>query len=295
MVRQLELQRNRAARRFLMPGLILYLMFIIGPLLFSFYYSLIKWNGVGPQQFVGLRNFIRLYSLDQFSIAFWNTMKLIAVSVAVQIPTALMLAYLLFRNTRGYKAFRAIIFLPVVVSPIAIGAMFSIFYNSEIGLFNVILDSLGLGVLKREWLSDPQILLYSVMAPQVWQFIGLHMIIHFAALQSVPEQIFESASIDGAGSVATFFRIVVPLLWEVLQITTVLCVTGSLKSFGHPWIMTQGGPGVRSSYMTVLMFRMAFLERNFGTASAITANIVIMALVFTVLFRRLTRRAAIEY
>ena len=295
MVHQLELQRRRSAGPFLLPGLTIYILFIIGPLLFSFYYSLVKWNGVGDMEFVGLRNFVRLYSFDQFATSFWNTMKLILVSVLVQIPMALMLAYLMFRQTRGYKAYRAILFLPVVVSPIAIGAMFSIFYNSELGMFNVILDSLGLGSLKKEWLSDPDVLLYSVMAPQVWQFIGLHMIIHFAALQSIPEQIFESASIDGANSAAVFFRMVIPLIWEVIQITIVLCVTGSLKSFGHPWIMTQGGPGVRSSYMTVLMFRMAFLERNFGMASAITANIVVMALLFTVVFRRFTKRASIEY
>jgi raffinose/stachyose/melibiose transport system permease protein len=292
-----ELQRKTriAAWLFLVPGLVVYLVFVVGPLIVSFYYSLIKWNGVGPQLFVGLENFQRLLSSDQYGTAFWNTIELTVVSLIVQIPTALVLAFLLYRSVHGTKVFRALIFLPVVISPIAIGFMFTIFYNSELGPLNVFLDAVGLSALKTQWLSNPDVLLYAVMAPQVWQFIGLHMVILFAALQTVPEELFESAHIDGASSMQVFFRLVVPLLWEVIQITVVLCVTGSLKSFGHPWIMTQGGPGVQSSYLTVLMFRVAFLERNFGSASAITATVVLLALAFTVVFRRLTRRDKTEY
>ena len=295
MIAALERQRRNTARAFLLPGVCIYLLFVVGPLVASLYYSVVRWNGVGPKVFVGMRNFVRLIESDQFGIAFWNTMKLTGVSLAIQIPTALVLAFLLYRSARGTATFRALIFLPVVISPIAIGFMFTIFYNSELGLLNTILDALRLSALKRQWLSDPDVLLYAVMAPQVWQFIGLHMIIHFAALQTIPEEIFESAHIDGASAPQIFFRLVVPLLWEVIQITIVLCVTGSLKSFGHPWIMTQGGPGVRSSYLTVLMFRVAFLERNFGSASAITAGIVVMAIVFTVVFRRISSRDRIEY
>ncbi|MDC7233275.1 MAG: sugar ABC transporter permease [Spirochaetales bacterium] len=295
MVKELEKLKNRAAALFLAPGLGLYLLFVIGPLIFSVYYSFVKWNGVGAKEFVGIANYIKLYKFDQFWIAFMNNMKLIIVSLIVQVPSAFIFAYLLYRNTKGYKAFRAILFLPVVVSPIAIGAMFSIFYNSEIGLFNVLLDALHMGSLKRQWLSDPKILLYSVMAPQVWQFIGYHMVIQFAAMQSIPHQVIESASIDGAGSTGILFRIVLPMMWDVIQISIILCVTGSLKAFGHSWIMTQGGPGVRSSYLTVLMFRMAFLERNFGMSSAISLNIVVMALLFTVVFKRMAKRSSIEY
>ncbi len=295
MILTVEKQKRVAAWAFLLPGLAVYVLFVVGPLLFSFYLSVVKWNGVGPRTFVALENFLRLFTSSQFITSFWNTIKLTGVSVAIQIPTALVLAFLLYRSTHGTKFFRALIFLPVVISPIAIGFMFTIFYNSELGLLNTVLDTLGLAALKRQWLSDPDVLLGAVMAPQVWQFIGLHMVIHFAALQTIPEEIFESAHMDGASGLQVFFRLVIPLLWEVIQITLVLCVTGSLKSFGHPWIMTQGGPGVRSSYMTVLMFRVAFLERNFGFASAITTAIVVMALLFTVVFRRVTRRESVEY
>jgi raffinose/stachyose/melibiose transport system permease protein len=295
MILELERQKRNTAWMFLIPALAVYLLFVAGPLLVSFYYSLVKWNGVGAKVFVGWRNFQKLLTSEQYGTAFWNTIKLTGVSLLVQIPTALVLAFLLYRSIHGTKVFRALIFLPVVISPIAIGFMFTIFYNSELGPLNTLLDAVGLSALKRQWLSDPDVLLYAVMAPQVWQFIGLHMVIHFAALQTVPEEIFESAHMDGASGTQVFFRLVVPLLWEVIQITIVLCVTGSLKSFGHPWIMTQGGPGVRSSYLTVLMFRVAFLERNFGSASAITATVVILALAFTVVFRRLTSRDKIDY
>lgn len=290
MIREIEAGKRRFSIAFLAPAFIVYTALIIIPLLFSFYYSTVKWNGVGAQVFVAFGNYTRLFKNEEFWITLTNTAKLVGVSLAFQVPLALIFSFMIYRVSRGYKVFRACLFLPVVISPIAIGFMFLIFYNSELGMLNRLLEMAGLGMLQREWLSDKDVLLYAVMAPQVWQFIGLHVIIIFAGLQSVPEEIFESAHMDGANAFQVFFRIVIPILWDIIQISIILCITGSLKSFAHPWIMTQGGPGVRSAYMTVLMFRMAFFERNFGMASAITVIIVILSLTVTVVLKRLLRR-----
>ncbi|RXZ82326.1 sugar ABC transporter permease [Paenibacillaceae bacterium] len=275
---------------FIAPALLIYTLFVMIPTLASAYYSLTEWNGIGAKIFVGLDNYIELFQDADYLITFKNTMLLVFYSLIFQVPVGLLMAYLLFRGLKGFKFFRTVYFLPVVIAPIAIGLMFSLFYNSEFGLFNQILESIGLGAWQKSWLSDMDVLLYAVMAPQVWQYIGLYIVIFLAALQSVPEEVLESAQMDGAGPFRTFFMIVVPMIWEVVFICIVLSLTGSLKSFDHSWIMTMGGPGVRSAYLGVYMYKTAFINSSFGLGSAISVTIVGVSLLFTVLFKKIANK-----
>jgi len=280
---------------FLLPAIVVYTIFMIYPIISSLYYSLTEWDGARKPIFVGIRNFIEIFHDEEYWKAYLNTIDLIFYSVIFQISLGLIIAYILYRGVKGFKIFRAVYFLPVVISPIAIGLMFTLFYNSEMGILNKILDFVGLHSLKREWLSDPNVVLASVMIPQIWQYIGLYVVIFLAALQGIPDEIIESAYIDGASSLVIFFRIIIPLLWEIIQIAIILCVTGSLKSFDYSWVMTQGGPGVLSSYLGVLMFRRAFVESNLGQASAIAVTILANSLLFTVIFKKYTSTESVQY
>ncbi|MDD2970648.1 MAG: sugar ABC transporter permease [Lachnospiraceae bacterium] len=212
-----------------------------------------------------------------------NTLKLVGLSAVIQIPVGLLVAYLLYCKVKGMKIFRTIFFLPVVIAPVAIGLMFSLFYNSEIGLFNKILAAIGLGALQNNWLSNVKTLLYAVMAPQIWQYIGLYITIFLGALQSVPEEIIEGAEIDGANKLQILHRIIIPEIRNFIVISLILSVTGSLKSFDHSWIMTKGGPGVRSAYLGVYMYKTSFVNSDFGKGSTITVTIVLLSLLFTIL------------
>lgn len=271
---------------FLAPVFLIYTIFLFVPMLQTSYYSLTQWNGVSEKVFIGLGNYKELLKNNDYWITFFNTLKLTAVSLIVQISFGLLLAYLLYTKVRGMKIFRTVFFLPVVIAPVAIGLMFSLFYNSEIGIFNKILSAVGLDMLQTNWLSNPKTLLYAVMAPQVWQYIGLYVTIFLGALQSIPEDLIESAQIDGAGEVKTFFHVVLPQLSVFLNICMVLCVTGSLKAFDHSYIMTNGGPGVRSAYLGVFMYKTAFGNSDFGMGSAITITIILISLTITLLFNR---------
>ncbi|EMS73532.1 carbohydrate ABC transporter permease [Ruminiclostridium cellobioparum] len=271
---------------FLAPVFLIYTTFLFVPMLQTSYYSLTQWNGVSEKVFIGLGNYKELLKNNDYWITFFNTLKLTAVSLIVQISFGLLLAYLLYTITRGMKIFRTVFFLPVVIAPVAIGLMFSLFYNSEIGIFNKILSAVGLDMIQTNWLSNPKTLLYAVMAPQVWQYIGLYVTIFLGALQSIPEDLIESAQIDGAGEVKTFFHVVLPQLSVFLNICIVLCVTGSLKAFDHSYIMTNGGPGVRSAYLGVFMYKTAFGNSDFGMGSAITITIILISLTITLLFNR---------
>lgn len=273
---------------FLLPVFLIYTIFLFVPLVQSAYYSLTSWNGVTEKVFVGLDNFKALFSNSDYWITFWNTIKLVVISLCIQIPVGLLLAYLLYSKMKGMKIFRTIFFLPVVIAPVAISLMFSLFYNSEIGIFNKVLEAIGLGRFATNWLSNIHTLLYAVMVPQVWQYIGLYVTIFLGALQSMPEELSESAQIDGANRTQTFFHVVLPEIANFTNICVILCVTGSLKAFEHSWIMTGGGPGVRSAYLGVYMYKTAFVNSDFGTGSAITVTIVLLSLVITILFNTIS-------
>lgn len=275
---------------FLTPVFLLYTIFLFIPLVQTGYYSFTKWNGVTDKIFVGLDNFKELMGNNDYWLTFQNTIQLVVITLVIQVPVGLLLAYLLYMKTKGMKIFRTIFFLPVVIAPVAISLMFSLFYNSEIGVFNRILEMVGLGRFQTNWLSNIHTLLYAVMAPQVWQYIGLYVTIFLGALQSIPEELVESAEIDGANRVQTFFRIILPEITGFTNICIILCVTGSLKAFEHSWIMTGGGPGVRSAYLGVYMYKTAFVNSEFGLGSAITVTIVVLSLVITLLFNKIAAR-----
>ncbi len=268
---------------FLLPVFVIYTAFLFVPLVQTAFYSLTEWNGITEKVFVGIKNYTDLFQNSDYWMVFWNTIQLVVITLLIQIPVGVLLAYLLYSKTRGMKVYRTIFFLPVVIAPVAISLMFSLFYNSEIGVFNKILEMIGLGAFQTNWLSDTNTLLYAVMAPQVWQYIGLYVTIFLGALQSVPRELIESAEIDGAGRVRILFHVVLPQTVNFTNICIILCITGSLKAFEHSWIMTGGGPGVRSSYLGVYMYKTAFVNSDFGTGSAITMTIVALSLVITMI------------
>ncbi|RED87598.1 carbohydrate ABC transporter permease [Cohnella phaseoli] len=275
---------------FVLPAVIVYTLFMIYPVAMSAGYSLTEWNGVTAKTFVGLGNFQELIADGDYWQVVRNTGQLIAYSLIFQVGAGLAIAYLLAKVMRGFRFFRSVIFIPVIISPVAIGLMFSLFYNSDTGPLNHLLDSLSLSSWKRQWLSDPHTVLKAVMAPQIWQYIGLYVVIFLAAIQQVPEELVESARMDGAGPFRTFFNVVMPQIWDVFQVCVILAVTGSLKSFDHAWVITSGGPGNASSFIALQMFKTAFISNQIGYGSAMTITILAYAALFTMLFKRICAR-----
>lgn len=280
---------------FIAPSFILYVIFIIIPIGASFYIAMTKWDGVSAPKFRGLYNFKYLMQDPQYWITVSNTLQVVFFSLLLQIPLGLLFAYIIMRTVKGYKFFRSVYFLPVVIAPAAISLMFLLMLNGELGPINKFFVMIGLPSLQRNWLSDGKLVLYSVMFPMIWQYIGFYIIIFLAAFQSVPADISESATIDGASSLYIFIKIYVPLIWDVVKTCMILCITGSLKAFDHAYIMTWGGPGVRSSYLAVYMYRTAFTENLLGEGTAIAITILIFAFALTYLFNKFLSREVIQY
>jgi raffinose/stachyose/melibiose transport system permease protein len=283
---------NAFSAAFLAPSFILYTSLVILMIGMALYYTMTNWKGVGPKNWIWFKNYITLFTKDR---DYWTVTKnsfiLVALAILIQNPLGLLLAYLVSHVKIGYRAFRAAIFLPVVIPMASTGLLFTLFLSGDTGVFNVILSSLGLGALQRMWLSDPKVAIFAVALPQVWQYLGIHFIIYLAAMQSIPVEILESARIDGAPGRKVMMRIIIPLMFDVLLIGIVLNVTGSLKAFDMSWIMTWGGPGIASAYISVLMYRYAIKGFDFAYGTTVAMTILLYSLIFTVGFRRIFRKS----
>lgn len=283
--------KTRFAVAFLAPAVLLYSAFVFLPILMSFGYSLTNWRLGREVEFVGFRNYVELWGDRQYWQVAWNSFSLVAGAVLVQVPFAFALAYMLHWIGRGFRLFRSVLFLPVVIASIAVGFAFTIFLNGDVGAFNAILRSVGLEGWTRNWLSDSEVVLWAVNVPSLWHGVGLFVIIFVAAMRGLPQEIFEAAAVDGAGRLRTLFSIVVPLLRDVIMICLILAATGAMRAFDHSWIMTKGGPGHASSYFGTLIYKRGFLDGQIADASAMAVTLFAYVMLLVVAFRLMLRGA----
>jgi raffinose/stachyose/melibiose transport system permease protein len=277
----------------LAPALLIYLVFAILPILQSFYYSLMEWNGFSAMKFVGLDNFVQLF---QDSL-FWNSVKnniyVVLASVFGQVPIALFIALLLNRKIKGLKIFRTIGFLPVVLSTVVISLTWSLIFNSEQGLINELLRAVGLDFLAQNWLGDTKFSMIAVLVVVIWQFVGLYLIIFLAALQNVPQEVLEAAKIDGASEWTTTWKITIPMIWDTIMVAVILAISGSLKTFDLIYVMTHGGPAHSTDVMALYMFNETFSKLQYGYGSAVSVVIFFFSLILIYTVTKLLGRKMI--
>jgi raffinose/stachyose/melibiose transport system permease protein len=275
---------------FLTPAFVFYTLFVIVPVFLTAYYTLTRWDGVSPKVFIWFQNYRYLFTDRKFVTSAKNTLILVLLCLIIQIPVSLLMAHLVNNIRRGYRFFRTIFFGPVVISSAIIAVMFDLILNADVGVVNYVFKRIGFDFLVLRWLTDPKVVLYSVSLPMVWHYLGIYFIVFLAGLQTIPDEIVESATIDGASGSIIFFRIIIPMIWEIIQIVIILALTNALKAFEYSWIMTWGGPDVASSYLSVYMYRLAFREYSFGYGSTVAFTILIFALAFTVAFKRMAAK-----
>jgi raffinose/stachyose/melibiose transport system permease protein len=274
-------QDTLVAWLFPIPAFIVYTGLMIVPILCSVYLAMVNWDGASRMAFIGLGNFQALLKSRDFWISFQNSMIMTGLHLIIQIPCALFLAYMLYRTRQGMRFFRSVFFMPTVIAATVVGIMFTLMLNADLGPINSILKRIGLGQYALPWLSNASTVLYVVTGVQIWQYVGYHVVILLAGMQSISEDVIESATIDGASTVRIFFSMVLPLIKDLLQVSLILCVTGCLKAFDHSYIMTWGGPGNASTYLAVYMFKQAFLYSRLGRGTAIGLVILLLAFLFT--------------
>jgi raffinose/stachyose/melibiose transport system permease protein len=274
----------------LLPALLIYVVFAIYPIILSFYYSVMKWDGFSDMQFVGLKNFVKIFHDPIFWNSTENNIFVVLASVFGQIPIALFIALLLNSKIKGAKIFRTIGFMPVVISTVIISITWNLIYNYKDGLLNTLLHAIGLGSLAQNWLGDPKWAMVSVCITLIWQFVGLYLIIFLAALQNVPQDILEAARIDGASEWTITWKITLPMIWDAIIVAVILCISGSLRTFDLIYVMTNGGPSHATDVMALYMFNKTFDGLQYGYGSAVSVVIFFFSLIFVFIVTKLLGR-----
>ena len=275
---------------FVMPAFVFFSAIVLVPVVFSVGYSTLKWDGIGYGEFVWLQNYIDLFTgqTEGFLRALQNSFILAILSVFIQLPIALTLALILASGIieqKYEKFFRTVFFIPVIISTVVIGQLWMKIYHPSYGLLNGVLTGLGLDHLTRAWLGDTSTALIAVLVPLVWQYVGLHMLLMYTAMKSIPEEIFEAAQIDGASKIKTSLWVTVPLIKPIIKVCIIQAIIGSLKAFDLIFILTNGGPVFSSEVPSTLMYSM-ITNYSYGSGSAVAIIIVLECLLFTVLVQK---------
>lgn len=277
---------------FLLPAIILFLLFVVYPIFQSIYYSLFNWKGFGPaEDFVGLENFKNILKDKVFLIALRNGLLIIALSLFVQLPLSLMLAVLVGRDLPGRVFFRTIFFLPYVLSEVISALMWLFILNPdpERGLINALLTLIP-GAETQAWLGNTDLVMPAIFVALTWKYFGYHMLLFMTGLQNIPGEIEEAGRIDGANSFQNFFYIVLPLLASTIRTSVYLSVLGSIQQFILVWIMTKGGPVNASETLATYMYRFGFVRFQLGYGSAVAIYMFLLCLIFSLIYQRLTRQ-----
>jgi raffinose/stachyose/melibiose transport system permease protein len=275
---------KKAIAVFVLPALVLFILVGFIPILQSIYYSMLDWNGVGKGKFVGLALYKDIFFTDtydmQFLHAVWNTFYLAILSICLQLPIAFILALILARGVKGEKFYRVLFFVPVTISSAVIGLMFLSILNPNYGVLNVILERIGLGSMTQDWLTNDKTALSSILLPAVWQWVGYYMLLMYAAIKGISEDMFDAAKIDGASGIQTAFAVVIPLVTPIIKVCVVFAVIGSLKFFDLTFIMTNGAPSPATDVPSTLMYSTIFRRNMYGYGSAMAVFMVVECLVF---------------
>jgi multiple sugar transport system permease protein len=289
-----EMRKEWSAYLFLAPGLLLFCVFVIFGVSFSFYLSFHEWNVLQPEKpFVGLENYERLLRDRRFRQALGNTLYF-CLSVPLTMIFGLLIALLLNNEIRGRAIFRTFYYMPAVTSAVAAAIVWKWIFNGDYGLLNYYFLKFGIINEPVLWLSDRNLAMPSVITVAVWGGVAGQMVIFLAGLQAIPQELYDAAKVDGANGVQRLFRITIPLLSPTIFFLFIISMIGALQQFTLPFLLTNGGPLRRTTTVGYLVYTKAFKEFEMGYASAMSYLLFAMMVVFTVLYwRRMYRE--IEY
>lgn len=288
-------RRAWAGRLFIAPNLAAVLLFMLFPLGFSLYMSMQKWDMFTPAKFVGLDNFHNLFTSDPlFLIAMRNTVIYTVGTVLPTVLISLVVAGVLNRKVKGIGVFRTIVFLPLAISSVVMAVVWQFVFNTDNGLLNIMLGWVGIGPIP--WLVEPHWAMVSLCMVSVWRSVPFATVILLAAMQGVPETVYEAARIDGAGEIRQFVSITVPLVRGAMSFVVVISIIHAFQSFDLVYVLTgaNGGPETGTYVLGIMLFQHAFSFLEFGYASALAWVMFAILLVLTVLQLRITRRRTWE-
>ncbi len=280
-----------------LPGLLVFLFATLAPILLSLYYGMTEFSGIGSPVYIGLTNFINIFTDDPtFFRSLLNSFLLGIGFIVVQHPLSMVFAIFLDRlGGRSEKFFRTAYFIPSIISVVVTCSMWVNIFNPDFGLLNKVLDMIGLGLLKQQWLGDPNIAIWAILVICIWQGFGWAMLIYYSGLKGISEELYEAAKIDGSTGFHMYTRITIPLLAPVIKVNVTLAMISALKQMETVYLTTNGGPGDRTMFLANYLYIKAFNSNEFGYGNAISVLFVAICVLVTVLFNKIIRTENDDY
>ena len=273
------------------PALILFTLFVMLPLGESAWYSFFNWNGYGaPSNYVGLENYERILNHSVFHIAVGNTVKIVAISLLIQMPLALLLALLIYKKTPTNAVFRLIFFLPYILAEVAAGLIWSFVFDGNYGVTASIAS--GLGLENVFILSDPDWAFAAIMTVIVWKYFGFHMMIYIASLQSVPQDQIEAARIEGARRLQVIRYVQIPSIKPAIVVSAFFAIIGALQVFDVIIPLTNGGPSNQTHTIVTYLYTFGLTRLNIGFGSAVGVILFVGAVTVALFYQRIFMKRA---
>ncbi|WP_337102920.1 carbohydrate ABC transporter permease [Paenibacillus sp. YIM B09110] len=290
------MKKNLKLLPFFLPGVALYLALFLYPTVTGFYYSLTDWDGLSPSyQFVGADNYANVAKDIIFHKSIVNNIKFMAAVVVLQTVVSLLLALQLSKQTKVNVALRSLYFVPTILSSVSVGFIWTFVYDPSLGMLNNALEAVGLSLWTQNWLGDAGIAIFSIAAVQAWAHIGQMVILFVAGLQAIPEELVESAKLDGATKLQLFWRVIWPLLAPAAAIVVSYTTIQSFKAFDLVFTMTGGGPAYSTEILSTYIYNSAFMNYTFGKASTASVYFLILISLITFLQFRALRTDRVSY
>lgn len=291
----LKAAQRRIIIPFLTPALVLLGVFFLYPLIKTVDLSLNEFSRTGTMRFVGIDQYRLLAGDPAFFNSLKNTFLLTLIGSGMLFPPAIAIAWALSQRIHGERFFRFVVFAPVVLSVAVVSLMWKFLYHPTLGLINPALESMGLGALAKIWLGDPSTALAAVTFVSVWHGIGTWIVLLCAGFERLPTDVLQAARIDGAGEWRVFWKIMLPMMRDLMRMLTILWVVQSLQTFAFVYIMTGGGPFGSTDTVGTLMYRVAFDQADFGYAAAIGVVLVVVMLTMAKLLNKVMKRDDLQY
>jgi raffinose/stachyose/melibiose transport system permease protein len=279
------------AALFIAPALFIYVLLMLVPFLNSIYFSLTDWNGATlTKNFVGLANYAEMLQDPQLYEAFRNNLVWIVIGTIAPVGIGLTLALIMWTTPRFALVFRTLFFLPYVLPIVVVGLVWNWIYHPLFGVLNTFLESVGLDSLTRGWLADGDTALLAVLAAAIWGAFGFVTVLLFAGLQSVDTDMVDAAAIDGANWFQRARYIVIPSIAPVLTLVTSITIIGGFAVIDFILVMTNGGPGNRTSVLGFYAYNQAFQRNSVGYGTAVSILITVLSLIAAIVFVKLRER-----
>ncbi len=270
------------------PALLIFTVFMFVPIVLTFWYSLHKYSGFGTMTYIDVENYQVIIKDETFWKSLLNTVVFTGISVPLSIALGLGAAMLLNKAMPGRTLFRALVYVPVVVSGVASGVIFLRLFDPLLGILNQIATSLGIPTV--DWQGNGKAALASIIIVTTWQGIGFGMVVYLAGLQGIPREMYEAAAVDGATGWTSFRRITWPLLGPTTFFLVTYSIILSFQVFDVVYVLTRGGPGTSTTFLVQYAYDQGFNQRRQGYAAAIGVIIYVIVLTLTILQWRLSRR-----